>query len=41
MTSEEAEKRQGIWWYLMVAGLLLLAAEMVVSNLLARNERFL
>jgi hypothetical protein len=41
MTPADAEKRQSIWWYLMVAGLLLLAAEMVVSNLLSRNERFL
>ena len=41
MTSEEAEKRQGLWWYLLVAGLLLLAAEMAVSNVLSRNERFL
>jgi hypothetical protein len=41
MTAEEAEKRQGIWWYLLVGGLLLLAAEMAVSNVLSRNERFL
>ena len=41
MTSEEAEKRQALWWYLLVAGLLLLAAEMAVSNVLSRNERFL
>ena len=41
MTREEAEKRQGLWWYLLVAGLLLLAAEMAVANVLSRNERFL
>jgi hypothetical protein len=38
---EEVEKQQGLWWYLLFAGLLLLAAEMVVSNLLSRAERFL
>ena len=37
LTAEEAERRQGLWWYLLVAGLLLLAAEMVVSNHLSRN----
>jgi hypothetical protein len=41
LTAEEAERRQGIWWYLLVAGLLLLAAEMAVANRLSRNERFL
>jgi hypothetical protein len=40
MSPVEAEKRQGLWWYLIVAGLALLAAEMVVSNVLSRNERF-
>jgi hypothetical protein len=38
---EEVEKKQGLWWSLLFAGLLLLAAEMVVSNLLSRAERFL
>jgi len=38
---EEAEHRQGLWWYLLVAGLVLLASEMAVSNSLSRNERFL
>jgi hypothetical protein len=38
---EDVEKQQGLWWYLLFAGLLLLAAEMVVSNLLSRRERFL
>ena len=36
----EAEKRQGLWWYLLLAGLLLLAAEVTVANYLSRNERF-
>jgi hypothetical protein len=40
LSPEEAEKRQGLWWYLLVAGLMLLAAEMAVSNVLSRNERF-
>jgi hypothetical protein len=38
---EEAEKSQSIWWYLMFAGLLLLAAESVVANRLSRQEKFL
>jgi hypothetical protein len=40
MSPEETEKRQGLWWYLLVGGLALLAAEMAVSNVLSRNERF-
>jgi hypothetical protein len=40
LSPEEAEKRQGLWWYLLIAGLMILAAEMVVSNVLSRNERF-
>jgi hypothetical protein len=38
---EEAERRQGLWWYLLAVGLVLLASEMAVSNYLSRNERFL
>jgi hypothetical protein len=38
---EDVEKQQGLWWYLLLAGLLLLAAEMVFSNRLSREERFL
>jgi hypothetical protein len=38
---KEAEKLQGMWWYLLLAGLLLLAAETVVSNRLSQGERFL
>jgi len=41
ITVEEAERRQALWWYLLVAGVLLLAAEMTVSNTLSRKERFL
>jgi len=41
ITVEEAERRQALWWYLLVAGVLLLAAEMAVSNTLSRKERFL
>jgi hypothetical protein len=40
-TREETERRQRIWWYLLFAGLLLLAAETVLSNRLSRRERFL
>jgi len=38
---KDAEKRQALWWYLMLAGLLLLAVETVVSNRLSQGERFL
>ncbi len=41
MTREEAERRQGLWWYLLMTGLLLLAAETVISNRLSRKEKFL
>jgi hypothetical protein len=41
MTREEVERRQGLWWYLLFAGLLLLAAETVISNRLSRKEKFL
>jgi hypothetical protein len=41
LTSEEAERRQNVWWYLLVAGVLMLAAEMAVANQLSRSgERF-
>ncbi|MGE3512519.1 MAG: VWA domain-containing protein, partial [Vicinamibacterales bacterium] len=38
---EDVERQQGLWWYLLMAGLLLLAAEMLVSNRLSRQERFM
>jgi hypothetical protein len=41
LTPEESEKRQSLWWYLLTAGLVLLAAEMGVANQLSRSgERF-
>ncbi|HUR34469.1 MAG TPA: BatA domain-containing protein [Vicinamibacterales bacterium] len=40
MTPEEAEKRQNIWWYLLLAGLALLVAELIIANRLSQNERF-
>jgi hypothetical protein len=40
-TQEDAEKHQALWWYLLFAGLLLLATETVIANRLSRNERFL
>jgi hypothetical protein len=40
LTPEEAEKRQGIWWYLLAAGFALLVAELVVANRLSERERF-
>ena len=41
MTREQSERRQGLWWYLLMAGLLLLAAETAISNHLSRKEKFL
>jgi len=38
---KEAERKQSFWWYLLVTGLLLLAAETVVSNRLSHAEKFL
>jgi hypothetical protein len=40
LTPAEAERRQGLWWYLLMAGLMILAAEVAVSNVLSRKERF-
>jgi hypothetical protein len=37
----EAERRQALWWYLLMAGVLILAAETVISNRLSRREKFL
>jgi hypothetical protein len=41
MTREEAERRQSLWWYLLLTGLLLLTAETVIGNQLSRKEKFL
>ena len=41
LSPEESEGQQGLWWYLLLAGLTLLAAETVVANRLSRKERFL
>lgn len=41
LSREDAEKRQALWWYLLFAGVLLLAAETVISNRLSRKEKFL
>ncbi len=41
MTREEAERRQSLWWYLLLAGVGLLAAETVIANHLSRKEKFL
>ena len=40
-TREDAEKRQALWWYLLLAGMLLLATETIIANRLSRRERFL
>ena len=41
MTREESERRQSLWWYLLLTGRLLLAAETVIANRLSRKEKFL
>ena len=41
VSAAEAERRQGLWWYLLLAGLFLLAGEVAVANYLSRIERFL
>jgi len=41
MTREEAEKRQSLWWYLLLAGVGLLAVETAIANHLSRKEKFL
>jgi hypothetical protein len=41
ISAVDAEKQQGLWWYLLVAGLLLLAAETAIANHLSQKERFL
>ena len=40
LTPEDAEKRQNLWWYLLLGGLALLVAELVVANRLSENERY-
>jgi hypothetical protein len=37
VTPQDAERRQAIWWYLLLAGVLVLAAETVLSNRLSRR----
>jgi hypothetical protein len=41
ISAQDAERQQGLWWYLLIAGMLLLAAETVIANRLSRNERFM
>jgi hypothetical protein len=41
MTQEEIEKRQGLWWYLLLTGMALLAVETIIANRLSRREKFL
>ena len=41
ITPLESERQQNLWWYLLVAGLMILAAEMALSNRYSRTERFL
>jgi hypothetical protein len=40
ISAGDAEKQQGLWWYLLLAGMVLLAGETVIANRLSRNERF-
>ena len=32
LSPDEQERRQAVWWYLLVAGILLLAVETVLAN---------
>jgi hypothetical protein len=41
VTPEDAEGRQALWWYLLLGGMLILAAEMTLANRLSRTEKFL
>jgi hypothetical protein len=41
MTREESERRQSLWWYLLLAGLFLLGMETLIANRLSRKEKFL
>src|SRR5207302_5610169 len=36
-TPQDAERRQAIWWYLLLAGVVLLAAETALSNRLSQR----
>ena len=38
LTPEEAEKRQNLWWYLLMGGLALLVAELIVANRLSQTR---
>jgi hypothetical protein len=37
LTPEAQERSQRLWWYLLVAGLLLLGADTLMSNRLAKT----
>jgi hypothetical protein len=37
MTPEAQEGSQRLWWYLLVAGILLLAADTLLSNRLSKS----
>ena len=37
LTPEAQEKNQRLWWYLLVAGILLLGADTLMSNRLAKT----
>jgi hypothetical protein len=41
VTPEDAEGRQALWWYLLLGGMLILAAETTLANRLSRTEKFL
>ena len=41
LSREDSERRQSLWWYLLFAGVILLAVEAAVANRLSRRERFL
>ena len=39
LTPEDMEKKQSIWWFLLVAGVAMLLAEAVLANRLSKRLR--
>ena len=35
-TPQDLERRQALWWYLLIGGILLLATETILSNRISR-----
>ena len=37
LTPQDLERRQAIWWYLLLGGIVLLATETILSNRISRG----